>query len=517
MPKKKTATAGAELRLHTTAHPVVYEVNTRVLLHMLSAKAGKRVTLGTIPDAVLNQWASLGVDAVWLMGVWSAGPEGVRQAREHPALREEYRKALPGVTDDDVVGSPYAVSAYAVPEALGGRRSLSALRKRLRERGVGLILDFVPNHTARDHAWVTEHPEYYVRGKAENAARWPDTWFAAPAKGGKSAVAYGKDPYFPGWTDTAQIEYRSPAARRAMTGALEDVAALCDGVRCDMAMLMLEEVFAATWDTVAPYEGARAEGEFWSEAVAAVKKRYPAFLFIAEAYWGKEWELQQLGFDHTYDKVLYDRLLHEGAGAVYEHLKADPVYQSRLVRFIENHDEPRAASRMPSVPWHSAAAAVALAAPGMVLLHDGQIDGRRIRLPVQLRRLPDEEPVPQLRSFYERLLGELASPVVRLGAWRLLHAGEAWTENPSWNNIIAYWWEHGDAGMRLVVVNYAPHNSQCYIRLPLDAHDEHSYEFRDRMSDAVYVRERSGLVGKGMYFDLQPYAVHFFAVSPLPR
>jgi hypothetical protein len=516
MPTTKKA-ADAEFRLRGTGHPMVLEVNTRVFLHTLSARMGKRVTLGTLPDKVLDRWAALGFDAVWMMGVWSVGAEGIRQSRTHEGLRKDFAAVLPDLEEEDIIGSPYAVQDYAVAEELGGRRSLAALRKKLRLRGLGLLLDFVPNHTARDHAWVKQHPEYYVRGKAENAVRWPETWFAATTVAGKEALAYGRDPYFPGWTDTAQLEYRNPATRAAMIGTLGEIAGMCDGVRCDMAMLVLSEVFAATWDTVAPFDGLKAEGEFWEEAIVAVKKRHPGFLFAAEAYWGKEWELQQLGFHYTYDKTLYDRLLHEGPVAVGEHLKADAEYQRRLLRFIENHDEPRAAACMPSVAWHCSAALIAGAAPGMVLIHEGQMEGKKVRIPVQLRRGPDEETVLQLKSFYERLLPELAAPVVRHGSWRLLQPSAAWGENPSWSNVIAYWWEQEDAGVRMAVANYAPHASQCYIRLPLDARTEHSFEFRDQLGEAVYVRERTGLAGRGMYFDLPPYGVHFFHVTPHPR
>ena len=145
-------------RLLNNTHPMVYEVNARILIAELSARAGSPVTLATIPDTMIDEWAELGFDAVWLMGLWSTGSIGTDQARSIPALQEEYRRCLPDLTPDDIASSQFAVQAYVVAPALGGNKALRTLRKRLAERGLGLLLDFVCNHTARDHEWVFEHP-----------------------------------------------------------------------------------------------------------------------------------------------------------------------------------------------------------------------------------------------------------------------------------------------------------------------------------------------------------------------
>ena len=131
--------------------------------------------------------------------------------------------------------------------ALGGDEALARLRERLRDRGLKLMLDFVPNHTALDHPWVEDHPEYYVVGTELDLARAPQnyTWVKRP--GGDRLLAYGRDPYFPGWPDTLQLNYGNPATQDAMLGELLRIAGQCDGVRCDMAMLVLPEVFERTW------------------------------------------------------------------------------------------------------------------------------------------------------------------------------------------------------------------------------------------------------------------------------
>ena len=502
------------VELRAKGHPVLYEVNVRVLLREIAAREGKRVTLADLPSDIIAGWASLGIDAVWLMGIWPSGPAGIAIATREESLRSAYRAVLPDFTDGDVGGSPYAVHAYDVPPSLGGAEGLAALRAALAARGIGLVLDFVPNHTANDHAWVSSHPEYYVQGTAGDAQERPDIFFRAKSRGGPVTLAMGRDPSFAGWTDTAQLNVMHAAARRAMIGELEKISGMCDGVRCDMAMLVMNDVFARTWgDHAAPAVGEPASGEFWTEAIDAVRARAPGFLFLAEAYWNMEWDLQQLGFDYTYDKTLYDRLLREGAGSVRDHLRAEMEYQRHSLRFIENHDEQRAAVSLSSEPWHFAAATVISTVPGMVMFHEGEFEGRKVKLPVQLTRRPCEEPASRTSAFYARLLPVIHSPVFSEGTWRLLMPRAAWHDNYTWQNFLTFWWHNPGAGTRLVVVNYAPLSGQCYVDLPLETVPGTQIEFRDLMSEAVYVRDRHGLTLKGIYFDLPPYGLHVFEIS----
>jgi hypothetical protein len=361
---------------------------------------------------------------------------------------------------------------------------------------------------------VKEHPEYYIHSNpSDNGAQITDG-FMAQTVAGELMIAHGRDPMFPGWTDTAQLNVNSKAARAAMVAQLEEIADVCDGVRCDMAMLLLADVFERTWnDRSARPEDDRAEGEFWREAIGRVTETHPGFMFIAEAYWNREWDLQQLGFNYTYDKTLYDRLLREGASAVRDHLKADMLYQSRSLRFLENHDEERAARMLPSEPWQFAAATIVATVPGMFLLHDGQMEARSVRVPAQLRRRVVEVPNARSSAFYATLLGIIDHPVFRLGTWRLLSLRSAWHDNHTWHNFISYWWHDQTHGDRLVVVNYAPHSGQVYVDVPLDLFESHLIEFRDLLGGATYTRERVALHAKGMYFDLPGYGIHVFDVT----
>ena len=213
-----------------------------------------------------------------------------------------------------------------------------------------------------------------------------------------------------------------------------------------MAMLVLPDVFERTWGQRAPL--------FWPTATQRVRERVPGFLFMAEVYWDLEWTLQQQGFDYAYDKRLYDRLRDQHARPVREHFHAGLDYQDKLARFLENHDEPRAAATFPP-GIHEAAAVITFLSPGLRFFHQGQFEGRKKRISPHLVAAPDEPVDPELRQFYDRLLAILRQPVVRDGQWQLLECAPAWDGN--WTNdcFVAFAWQGADGRALLVAVNYA--------------------------------------------------------------
>lgn len=320
-------------------------------------------------------------------------------------------RALPDFTPQDNVGSPYCVRRYVVDQRMGGPDGLATARAALAKRGMRLILDFVPNHVAPDHPWAGEHPEYFVRGDAQDVQSDPASFMEVDG----SVFACGRDPFFPAWPDVLQLNAFDPGLRQAVVATVMDIAAQCDGIRCDMAMLMLGGIFERTWGQRA---GAKPSDDYWRALIPAIKAKWPEFLFMAEAYWDLEWELQQQGFDACYDKKLYDRMEHEGVESVRGHLLADLAYQKGMVRFIENHDEPRAAEAFPDDKGKAAAVAI-MTLPGFRLLHEGQFEGRRTRLPVFLARRPEEPADQDLADFYGLLLRETSRDAFRNGHWCL--------------------------------------------------------------------------------------------------
>jgi hypothetical protein len=488
-------------------HPSLYQVNTRVWLTSLSETLGRPAQLDDIPDVELDHLAGMGFDWVWFLSVWQTGPAAQAISRANPEWRREFEETLPDLKDEDIAGSGFAIQNYTVHRDLGGDAALARLRKRLKKRGLKLMLDFVPNHMAPDHPWIKSHPEYFIAGTEDALAREPQNYIRVKRKKGDLILAYGRDPYFSGWPDTLQLDYSNPQLQEAMINELLKISGQCDGVRCDMAMLILPEVFERTW-------GRRPE-LVWPRATEKVREQYPDFCFMAEVYWDMEWTMQQQGFDYAYDKKLYDRVREGHARPVREHLHAALDYQTKLARFLENHDEPRAsASFDPHV--HRAAAVITYFIPGLRFFHQGQFEGRKKRISPHLVRAPEESPDKEIEEFYDHLLAILRKPIVKNGEWQWLPCQPAWDGNGSWDSFVAHSWRGSGGERMLIVVNYAPHPSQCYLNLPFPEVKNRTVRVKDSLSSACYIREGDELLERGLYLDLEPWSYHVFDLEVTP-
>jgi hypothetical protein len=419
--------------------PILYEVNTRVWLRELSEQAGRTVTLADVPDSEIEQWQRLGFTHIWLMGVWQVGPK----ARDI-ALRiweDNWRREIPS-TADDVHGSPYAIQEYAVDVRLGDALSLLMLKERLGRAGLRLIIDFVPNHLGIDSTEPIRFPARFVH----SSEPLPGT-FAADARFGRRYFAHGRDPYFAPWLDTVQLDYRVQETHQAMTAVAQTASAYADGLRCDMAMLLLPEIFQATWKDF-PSPGAHpTNANFWRKAISAVRQLQPQAEMIAEVYWDREEELQECGFDYTYNKRVYDYLMRGQDAELREFLQTrSPTFLRKSVHFLENHDEPRVAAQL-SAERHKAAAALMLFLPGMALLHDGQLEGRRRFARIQVAKRPEEKTDPAIQAFYHELLGAIQRTHVRRGRAELLK---------NEGTVIAVKWQGPGREVDLALVNLGP-------------------------------------------------------------
>ena len=491
-------------------HPLVYELNTRCWLRELAAQLGGNSGspgLGLVPDSEFERWRDLGFTHIWLMGVWPTGPRS-RAA----ALDSSSRYSLAETVSDwkeDFAGSPFAVADYTVARELGGEPALKKFRNQLHAHGLGLLLDFVPNHLGLDHAWIVERPELFVQ-VPEPA---PET-FQIETKSGRRWLAHGKDPNFHAWVDTAQLEYRRADTQAMMIELLQSVAMRCDGVRCDMAMLLLNEVFAKTWEKFSCAAEAT-KHEFWADAIQAIRKSQPDFLFLGEVYWDLEARLQSLDFDYTYDKRLYDHVVYRNVTELQRHLSGvTSDFVSASAHFLENHDEPRIASVL-SLPEHRAAALLTFGLPGLRLVHDGQLTGARIKTPVQLARRPIETPQPEIAAFYQQLLASLKSAAVGRGNAQILAPRPAWPENPTSQNFVVVQWQSKPECFDLAVVNVAPHRSQCFVSLTVEGLALRNWRMKDLLGSEAHQRFGDDLQKQGLYLDLPEHGAQLFHFDPL--
>lgn len=434
------------------ATPTIYEINTPIFLREIGQRVGRAVTLANVPDDEWDAIARPGIDTVWFMGVWKRSVIAKNMAKDEPWLKD----ALPDMQDEDLLGSAYSIQAYTVDDLLGGNEGLAIARTKLADKGIKIILDYVPNHVAIDHHWATEHPEYFLLGSEHELQKHPEAFVQTPG----GIFAKGKDPNFEPWSDVLQLNAFSTELRREVTSTLQFIASISDGVRCDMAMLMMNTIFKLTWGHRL---GDAPADEYWPSIITDVRHVNPGFLFLAEVYWNKQHDLLEQGFDLCYDKDLYDDMLNGSVHHIKNHLEAPVDYQQRLLRFLENHDEERAAKEFP-LDKHIAAAVITATLPGAHLYYDGEREGRVIKLPVHLGRRVDEPVDESIVLFYDKLWAFAAGKNFAQGEWKLLPVTSTFWHRES-NHVVAWEWNF-KKNSYIVAVNYTP--EKAHVILDID-------------------------------------------------
>ncbi|MDQ7816710.1 MAG: alpha-amylase family glycosyl hydrolase [Melioribacteraceae bacterium] len=485
-------------------NPSIYEINTRVFLK----RFGNDAKVSEVPEEIWRRLADKKFDFIWLMGVWKISSSSVEKYCFEEYLIKNYSRALKNWQKEDIIGSPFAIDVYEINESLGSVDDLINLKAKLNRKGIGLILDFVPNHFNAETSLLKINPGIFLSVDKESFLRDPHTYYQ-PDKEREKYFAHGRDPFFAAWQDTIQVNFFSISARNYLTNVLLQLTDVCDGVRCDMAMLALNNVFKNTWSGVISknnYEPLQTE--FWSEAIQKVKSIRKDFLFIAEAYWNLEWELQQLGFDYTYDKSMTDRLRSGYALAVKEHLFAEKEYRSKSLHFIENHDEERAFTSF-GKEKSKAAALIISTIEGMRFFHDGQLEGKRIKLPVQLGKEPPEHSNSEMIEFYNKLFSVTANDIFKEGTWSLLETITSWEGNTTFKNMLAYQWMLGNQ-KRLVIVNYSDVVSSCRLKFDITGYPE-EFEMEDLLNNQKYIRSGEEIISTGLYVELKPWHAHIFS------
>ena len=482
---------------------VLYEINTRIWLNDIQNRLGSNITLADIPDADLDRLKTTGYHAVWLMGIWKTSPYSRRLCANHPGLRAEAERILGDIRPDDLDASVYAVADYNVDSALGGNEALSILRNRLAERDILLVLDFVPNHLAVDHPWVSDHPSRFIHATQELLDKERGGFFQP--ENSQQWLAHGRDPHFPPWTDTVQLNYFESDVHDAMLGELLRIAEQCDGIRCDMAMLLLPQVFNKVWGWAA---NGNETADFWKPAISAVKDQHPDFRFMAEVYWGLEGEMQKRGFDYTYDKTLYDHLVYRRTADIHLHLSTKSAYQKKTVRFIENHDEPRAASIF-SETQRRLAAALILTLPGMTMIHQGQEYAWQKKLPVQLRRRPDEPEDTDLMHLYEELVQIVRSPVIQEGKWEPLIV-----ETDQRNDVLSYQWLSVHPPESLVFIgNLTNESCEGCVQAIVPGETRDAVSVREILTGRITAEGGSRCIRVAVPFQLAPWGYRLLQLS----
>lgn len=485
------------------ANPKLYEINTRVWLKKIDKK------LPDIPFGFFTDLAQKGINIVWLMGLWKTASQVIDKYCFTQELKSSYDKALKGWKREDVIGSPYSIDEYEVNPDLGSWEDLIELKKKLNRIGIKLIVDFVPNHFSVNSSILKTNPDIFLQGDEELYQRDPFTFFS----NNNIFFAHGRDPLFPAWQDTVQINYFDMGARDYLYKILLKLTEICDGVRCDMAMLPLNNVFFNTWVGVLNKANLKKPvDEFWSNAIKKVKEQNSSFIFLAEAYWDLEWDLQQLGFDYTYDKRLTDRLASGYIPEIIAHLKAEDDFQNKSVRFLENHDEQRAVTKFGK--FRSLAAATAISTiQGMKFYYDGQFEGKKIKLPVQLGREPEEKFSNTVHKYYAKLLDIIKEDIFIYGKWELLEPITAGNGNLTYQNFLAWQWSY-KSERALVIINYSELTCQCRLIIETSSKKD-VINMKDQLNGKVFARSVSEIKYPGLFIELKGYASHIITFCDL--
>ena len=491
-----------------TDNPILYEINTAAWLYELSEKHRTPMTLGQVPASEWDRLKGLGFHFIWLMGVWKRCRCDRAYFLADPRNVSLCDTILPGWTEEDIIGSPYAIEGYEPDPSIGDWGDIDRVRRELHHRDMRLILDFIPNHTGLEHPWAKSNPHYFIQVGKKECDKNPGDFYPVSHHGKTLYLANARDPYFPPWSDTLQLNYFNPLTRQAMMGEIRKMARHCDGFRCDMAMLVLNDVFRKTWGwTLGDEPYPTPEEEFWS----GVRRAVPDSILIAEAYWDTEWDILQQGFDYAYDKRLYDRVVSYSVRDIHLHLHADIGFQRKLTRFIENHDERRSAEIFGKERLE-AAASLFSTLPGMKLYHQGQMEGKKIKIPVQMRRVMHEEPDRDTSRLYEKLLSITRQDIFRRGEWQIRDVLPL-TDDGS-GDLIAYTWKAGRQ-IKLVVVNMTPVTGSGRIPLQDFASDDRNFTLLDELNARVYVRKGNDMGYPGLIVILAPFRAHIFDISPV--
>ncbi|TVZ25306.1 alpha amylase catalytic subunit [Gillisia sp. Hel_I_86] len=310
---------------------VIYEANIR----QYSPEGTFNAFTQDIP-----QLKELGVKVIWVMPVYPISVKNRKATGGKMVTEIEDEKER-----EKYLGSYYAVSDYTkVNPDLGTIEDFQKLVDVAHENGMFVIMDWVANHTGWDHAWITEHPEYYTQNE-------------------KGEIV---DPLNPetgeswGWTDTADLNYDNKELWEAMTNEMKywvenhDI----DGFRADVA--------------------GEVPTEFWNQAVREIKEVKPVFMLAESEKKDLFYDAFDMGYNWEGHHIMNE--IAQGKKGVKDWdaymTKIDTLYQKDdfLMNFVTNHDENSWNGTVKERMGDAGEAMLALTytLPGMPLIYSGQ-------------------------------------------------------------------------------------------------------------------------------------------------
>lgn len=479
---------------------LLYEINTRVWIFELREKYGSSINLGNIPEIELDEISKY-FDWIWFMGIWDHSKIDEKFIEEHPGLINEVEGALDDWQIQDIIGSPYSIKNYKINSIIGDLSDFRNLRERLNKKGVKVMVDFVPNHFGMESRLPLDEPDYFINLEKKPGFEIINLFNKVDTKKGVRWIAHGKDPYFPPWDDTYQVNIFNENLRNYLIKVLKYISSISDGVRCDMSMLLNNEVFDATWGWLNIDKLNALKDEFWNIAIREVKNQNPNFVFLAEVYWDLEVDLLSKGFDYAYEKKLYDNLISKNNNEIFERIMSTKNHIDKMCRFMENHDEDRLSSRMTDLE-NISAMAIIMTMPGLILIHQGQIEGNKIRVPVQLKRKSKEIAIDKIRFAYEKLF--MFHKMIRDGIWIINDV--VISNNDDEVNIFSWSWIY-DNQVYVIIIN----NSDKVINSAIEFNFKHDLFNNNRLNYYDHynsMNSRVSLFNNSINWISKPYEIN---------
>ena len=477
------------------------EISIRPFLYSLSNKYGRSITkLRDIPEYEMHDWKSMGFQWVWLYGAWTLGQRCLEFDLTDEILLNRYNEMLPGWTKEDVIGYPLSIVDYKLNPELGTMEDLVWFREQLKQRGMRLMLDFVPNDTAIDAPEMISHPDYYICASDKD---YDENGNINLARFMPDGVAYGAGKWMPPMRFTAQLNIFKPEVREMQIQKLLDISEYCDGVRVHLAQYLITDQFATYWtDELDGFS--KPDVEFWKEAIDRVRHNYPDFVMMAESYGYENQEmLLNCGFNYIYEKELIDHLANGDIAGFRNLIFQNHFITKKMVHFIENHDEPRSITRFWGNQRAAMAATVALLTlPGIRLINFHQWLGYKNQIDVNLRRALKEPCDQKTVLFYSRLFRVLETNAIRYGTWEPLPVYDA-------ENVVAWKWVKDNQHL-LVTVNFSNNWSGGRVicnDAPLEMRE---IDVHEMIYNTTYVRDPQEMRDTGLVLYLEAYQSQIF-------